>query len=102
MRVNILAGALFVMSTYTQAHSIFVDCEHQGSDVRCLASFSDGSSADNLPYEVLSYDEDPLISGRTDEKSVFKFVTPAEEYFILLDAGPGHVVEVDMQDVVGE
>ncbi|WP_415889579.1 hypothetical protein ACMXYV_16940 [Neptuniibacter sp. SY11_33] len=102
MRVKFIAGWILFMAMPVSAHSLFMDCEQQETDVKCLASFSDGSSVANMPYEVISYNDKLLYSGRTDEASIFKFALPQTDYFILLDAGPGHVVEVDMADVAAE
>lgn len=99
---KLIAGLILFTTIPVSAHSLFMDCEQQGLDVSCLASFSDGSSVAGMPFEVISYDDSLLISGRTDEASVFTFPHPKTEFYILLDAGPGHVIEVDMVDVTAE
>lgn len=81
------------------SHSIFMSCQQQESAVTCTASYSDRSSAARLPIEVISYADQPIVQGITDPQANFTFALPQEDYYILLDAGPGHVVEVDMQDV---
>jgi len=88
-----------LISAPVMAHSIFLDCGTKEELVECKVSFSDGSKAENTPFEVISYDDELLIQGKTDTASSFSFNTPDQEYYILLDAGPGHVLELDMQDI---
>lgn len=88
-----------LLSLPATAHSIFLNCEALAETVECKGSFSDGSSADNIPFEVISYEDEMLSAGRTDPDATFNFNTPDQDYYILLDAGPGHVLELDMTDV---
>lgn len=88
-----------VCSSQAFAHSIFLDCKANDSEVECKGSFSDGSAADNLPVEVISYDDELIVQGKTDSEASFTFTSPNQDFYILMDAGPGHVVEVDMQDI---
>jgi len=92
-------GFSLVLSTSVSAHSLFLDCAAKGNQVTCKTSFSDGSSAAEFPFEVISYDDDLLVQGQTDQDSSFSFNTPDQDYYILLDAGPGHVIELDMLDI---
>lgn len=95
-------GALALISLASVpafAHSIFLNCTNADTQIECKSSFSDGSSAENIPFEVISYDDELLKKGRTDPASSFSFLKPDQEYYILLDAGPGHVIELDMLDV---
>lgn len=97
---KLTAGALLMLiSCSAAAHSIFLECENAGENINCKGSFSDGSVASDLPFEVISYEDELLLSGRSDDRSSFSFPAPAGEYFILLDAGPGHVIELDMLDI---
>lgn len=98
VRFTALSVLLMAVSFNAAAHSIDLTCEQEGS-VQCLTIFSDGSSADNIPYQVISYEDELLLSGKTDPDSRFSFDTPDAEYYILLDAGPGHVVELDMEEI---
>ncbi|OMH33676.1 hypothetical protein [Motiliproteus sp. MSK22-1] len=90
----------YIFSGSANAHSLFLTCEQQDSQIHCTGGFSDGSSADDLPIEVISYEDEALFAGKTDKTSTFKFGVPHQDYYILLDAGPGHVVEVDMGDIL--
>lgn len=91
---------LSLISTPLLAHSIYLDCSSLNNQIECKGSFSDGSSASDLPIEVISYEDQLITQGHTDQNASFIFKVPTEDYYILMDAGPGHVVEVDMQDVL--
>ena len=95
----VLASLLILSSQLSHAHSINLDCSQVQQEVQCTGGFSDGSGASNLPYEVISYNDDVLAQGHSSEQSTFTFPLPEQDYYILLDAGPGHVVELDMMDV---
>jgi len=99
MRANHLLFLLVFLSTPGMAHSIYMECSETSSNIECQAGFSDGSSAEHLPFEVISYDDEALVDGETNADSRFSFQRPTTDFFILLDAGPGHVVEVDMEEI---
>lgn len=98
-KLRFIALLLALTSGTTQAHTIFLECTDTDAQIDCTGGFSDGSAVKNTPVEVLSYDEELLVSGKTDENSSFSFKRPEQEFFILMDAGPGHVVELDMMDI---
>ncbi|WP_286237494.1 hypothetical protein [Neptuniibacter halophilus] len=99
MRVNVVVALLFgFCASHASAHSLFMECREADTDIHCQAGFSDGSSAKDLPFEVISYADQLLTSGEAKAEG-FSFPLPQTDYFILLDAGPGHVVEVDMGEV---
>lgn len=50
---------------------------------------------------LYSYDNSLLSSGRSDVKGVFRFELPDQPFYLLMDAGPGHVFEVDWKDIDG-
>ncbi|WP_051227289.1 hypothetical protein [Oceanospirillum beijerinckii] len=95
----VLASVFILSSQLSHAHSINLDCSQVQQEVQCKGGFSDGSGTSNLPYVVISYNDDVLAQGHSSEQSTFTFPLPEQDYYILLDAGPGHVVELDMQDV---
>lgn len=70
-------------------------------EVSCEASFSDRSRAPNVIMEVFSEDDEQLAKGRTNENSIYRFNRPKGAYFIIMDAGPGHVLEISDEDVNG-
>lgn len=68
-----LLGILGTLSCNTFAHSLFLNCEQEENDVKCLGSFSDGSVANNLPIEVISYDDETLLQGKTDDAAQYSY-----------------------------
>jgi hypothetical protein len=93
--------ALFLMTKPAMAHYPFCTCALQDDSITCTGGFSDGTGAEGVKLDVISYDEQVLIPGRfgTDSKASFK--QPAGEFYVLFDAGPGHVVEIDWHDIDG-
>lgn len=86
-------------STLSLAHFPFVECRKAAVDIVCQGGFSDGSSVAGVTIDLISYDEDILASKTFDDQSTVHFTPHEGEFYILLDAGPGHTVEVDYQDV---
>ncbi|MBB1487949.1 hypothetical protein H4O21_15185 [Oceanospirillum sp. D5] len=97
MQFLLLLSAL--TSSIAMAHSINLVCSQSDKQVSCKGGFSDGSEASNLPWEVISYDDQLLYQGHTSNRSEFSFQAPGEDFYILMDAGPGHVVELDITDI---
>lgn len=67
--------------------------------VQCKGGFSDGSSAPGLKLDVISYDEKILVSEKLDKNSTATFKRPPGKFYILFDAGAGHVVEIDHTEI---
>ncbi|ULB12403.1 hypothetical protein ORIO_21695 (plasmid) [Cereibacter azotoformans] len=84
------------------AHNPVAECEAaEGRIIECRGGFSDGSGAAGVTLDVISYDEDILIPGKLGDDSRLQFERPEGEFYILFDAGPGHVVEIDYHDIEG-
>lgn len=83
------------------AHYPFCTCAKNGPEIICEGGFSDGTSAEGVKLDVISYDEDVLVPAKFGASSKISFPKPEGEFYILFDAGPGHIVEVDYQDVEG-
>ncbi|WDY56189.1 hypothetical protein [Pseudomonas sp. PSKL.D1] len=82
------------------AHNPMCDCEPiDGGQVKCTGGFSDGSGAPGVTLDVIGYDEQMLVKGKLGEDSTLTFKRPDGEFYVLFDAGPGHVVEVDHADI---
>ncbi|WP_194435622.1 hypothetical protein [Vibrio fluminensis] len=83
------------------AHYPILDCkaDSQKQLVICEASFSNRATAPNVIMEVFSEDDEVVASGQTDQQSMFEFPLPEGIYFILMDAGPGHVLEISNDEV---
>lgn len=90
------------LSPVALAHNPICQCEPGAADeIVCTGGFSDGSGAPGVTLDVISYDEEVLIPGKLEDDSSFSFKRPEGEFYILFDAGPGHVVEVDHTDITG-
>ncbi|MGC9447988.1 hypothetical protein [Cereibacter sphaeroides] len=103
-RIPATALGLLAMlcATPAQAHNPIAECAvAQGRIIDCRGGFSDGSGAAGVTLDVISYDEDILIPGKLGDDSRLQFERPEGEFYILFDAGPGHVVEIDYHDIEG-
>ena len=97
MRILLLAAA-GVMAAASPAHAHYPVCECKMVDagtVKCTGGFSDGSKAPGVILDVISYDEQVLVKGKLDTNSSITFPRPAQDFYVLFDAGPGHTVEVE-------
>lgn len=82
------------------AHNPMCQCEPvDGERIKCTGGFSDGSGAPGVTLDVIGYDETILVPGKLGEDSTLTFKKPGSEFYVLFDAGPGHVVEIDQADI---
>ncbi|MEN4826381.1 hypothetical protein ABEH27_07665 [Pseudomonas sp. P39-UII1] len=82
------------------AHNPMCECKAvDAGQVKCTGGFSDGSGAPGVTLDVIGYDEQVLVGGKLGEDSTLTFKRPDGEFYVLFDAGPGHVVEVDYADI---
>ncbi|AZF04666.1 hypothetical protein [Pseudomonas sp. R5-89-07] len=82
------------------AHNPMCECkEIAGEQIQCKGGFSDGSGAPGVTLDVIGYDETILVPGKLGADSTLTFKKPASEFYVLFDAGPGHVVEIDQADI---
>lgn len=82
------------------AHNPMCECEPIDTEqIKCTAGFSDGSGAPGVTLDVIGYDEEILVPGKLGEDSSLTFKRPEGEFYVLFDAGPGHVVEIDHADI---
>ena len=87
-------------SNYALAHNPMCECkEIPGEQIQCTGGFSDGSGAPGVTLDVIGYDESILVPGKLGAVSTLTFQKPASEFYVLFDAGPGHVVEIDQADI---
>ncbi|TWI31215.1 hypothetical protein [Paracoccus sulfuroxidans] len=100
---NLLTATALLAATALPAfaHYPFCTCTAKDGAITCEGGFSDGTSAEGVKLDVISYDEDVLVPAKFDATSKISFPKPDGEFYILFDAGPGHIVEVDYQDVEG-
>ncbi len=52
-----------------------------------------------VTLDVIGYDEQILVPGKLGADSTLTFKRPDGEFYVLFDAGPGHVVEIDHADI---
>ena len=82
------------------AHNPMCECKAVDAEqIECTGGFSDGSGAPGVTLDVIGYDETILVPGKLGEDSTLTFKKPAAEFYVLFDAGPGHVVEIDQADI---
>ncbi|BAQ82119.1 MULTISPECIES: hypothetical protein [Pseudomonas] len=93
----LLAGAF---SHSALAHNPMCECKAiDAEQIRCTGGFSDGSGAPGVTLDVIGYDETILVPGKLGSDSTLTFKKPSSEFYVLFDAGPGHVVEIDQADI---
>lgn len=102
-KIFIIGILVFCLSlaTVAIAHTPLCSCYDNGDGtITCEGAFSDGSSAAGVEMKVVDRDGKVIIKGRMNEDSEFTFDKPKGSYRVQLDAGPGHLVEVDGKDIV--
>lgn len=97
---NVAAIALLSLSDAALAHNPMCQCEElDAENIRCTGGFSDGSGAAGVTLDVIGYDESILVPGKLAEDSTLTFKKPEGEFYVLFDAGPGHIVEIDHTEI---
>ncbi len=82
------------------AHNPMCECKAiEDGQIRCTGGFSDGSGAPGVTLDVIGYDETILVPGKLGADSTLTFKRPEAEFYVLFDAGPGHIVEIDQADI---
>lgn len=94
-RLLCTATALLTVTlpAYSFAHGADVSCEAEDSHHSCTLELDEISPAD-LSIEVMSLDLYRLSKTRSNGKGEFSFIAPKQKYFLIIDAGPGHVFDV--------
>jgi hypothetical protein len=90
---------LLLAATPVLAHNPMCECTESGEQITCKGGFSDGSGAPGVTLDVIGYDEQVLVASKLGADSTLSFKRPDGEFYVLFDAGPGHVVEVDHADI---
>ncbi len=84
------------------AHVPVTRCTLQSDQqVQCQTRYDDDSIAADILMGLYAYDDSLLLTGRSDMQGVYRFKLPGQPFYLLMDAGPGHVFEVDWQDIDG-
>jgi len=88
------------LTTIAFAHTPLCSCYDNGDGtITCEGGFSDGSSASGVDMTVQDKSDKVLTKGKMNEDSEFNFKKPGGPYKVIFDAGPGHVVEVNGEDI---
>ena len=91
----------FFMAAPALAHTPLCSCWDEGDGtITCEGGFSDGSSAQGVIMYVKDKKGKVIEKGQMDESSEFTFKKPSNSYSVIFDAGEGHQVEVDGEDIV--
>ena len=100
-RMRTLALPLLVLvAGPALAHNPMCECKAiEDGQIRCTGGFSDGSGAPGVTLDVIGYDETILVPGKLGADSTLTFKRPEAEFYVLFDAGPGHIVEIDQADI---
>lgn len=84
--------------------------DNEDGTITCEGGFSDGSSAAGVSIKVVDEDdkvitvkdedgEEVLLEGKMDEDGEFTFTKPEGSYKVIFDAGPGHAVEIESEEI---
>jgi len=99
-KTTMAALAALMFGSTAWAHHPVASCKQVAKQmIECEGGFSDGSKAAGVAMEVLGYDEKVLLSSKLDSHSKLRFKRPDVDFYVLFDAGPGHVVEIDQADI---
>jgi hypothetical protein len=97
---TLLLAASLGLPGLAAAHSLLLNCRPAPDNmVQCKGEFSDGSDAAGMGVTVQAYDERVLNKGTLNGQSAWAFKKPEGEYFVRLEDGVEHSVEVDHTDV---
>ncbi len=90
-----------LLATMAIAHTPLCSCyDNSDGTITCEGGFSDGSSTAGVEMRIVDREGKVIIKGRMNEDSEFTFDKPKGSYNVQLDAGPGHLVEVNGKDIV--
>lgn len=83
------------------AHTPLCNCYDNGDgSITCEGGFSDGSSAAGVVMYVEDNSGNTLLKGKMDEDSEFIFDKPDSAYTVVFDAGEGHTIEIDGEEII--
>lgn len=83
------------------AHAPVSRCELNDRTVSCEGRFQDDTKAEGVTMSVITYDGETLHTHVLDKTSRFQFELPSRPFYVLMDAGPGEMFEVDWRDIQG-
>ena len=102
-RTSLLALAALLallIASSVLAHTPLCTCFDNGDGtITCEGGFSDGSSAAGVAMRVFDKNDKLLLESKMNADSEFTFKKPTGPYKVQLDAGPGHEVEIDGDEI---
>lgn len=91
---------LIVLVSIASAHTALMSCFDEGDGtITCEGGFSDGSSASGVKFRI-EQNGATVLETKMNEYSEVNFKKPEGDYQAVFDAGEGHKVYVDGQDIV--
>lgn len=98
-----LVALTLVAGAPALAHGLYCQCQAIGADqVRCNGGLSDGTALPGAALDVIGYDEHIRVAGKLGADSSYTFARPDGEFYVLMELGPGHTVEIDHKDIAAQ
>jgi len=100
-KISVLITILLMFSLSTAcAHTALMSCFDEGDGtITCEGGFSDGSSASGVEFRVEQKGK-VIMKTKMNEYSEVNFKKPEGDYQAVFNAGEGHTVYVDGEDIV--
>ena len=90
----------FFLGSQVFGHTPLCTCYDNGDGtITCEGGFSDESSGAGVLMRVVDKNGKVLLEGKMDEDGEFTFTKPEVPYKVIFDAGPGHAVEIEGEDI---
>ena len=88
-----------LMTGTVQAHTALMACYDEGNGfISCEGGFSDGASAEGVEFRI-EQNGNAVMETKMDEYGEVYFKKPLGRYSVVLNAGEGHIVHIDGQDI---
>ncbi|WP_070971156.1 hypothetical protein [Vibrio sonorensis] len=88
-----------LMPFSTMAHTALMSCYDEGNGyLICEGGFSDGASAEGVEFRI-EQNGNAILQTKLDEFGEVYFEKPKGDFTVVLNAGEGHVVYIDGQDI---
>jgi hypothetical protein len=96
----LFAALALASSSHALAHGLYCQCHAlENNQVRCTGGLSDGTALPGATLEVIGLEEKTLVAGKLGADSSYTFTRPDGAFYVLMELGPGHTVEIDHTDI---